>query len=345
MRRFLTIDSLFSVRSGDFHATDKELGPGDVPLVSCGDVNHGLVGFYDIPKANQYQDAVTVAYNGQPLAAKYRPYAFGAKDDIGAFGAKDDIGILEPREPISPRALVYIATMLNARRWRYSYGRKCFKTKLQSVEVEVPVRESKQGTWCLDLGCDLGCIDSLLESVHLDLRPRASAISERPANSSEWMEKRLDQLFDLTRGDFHSLNGLADGEFATVSRTEADNGVVGYYERPDGSTLYAPGLVTVSTVSGDAFVQAEQFIATDNVVVCVPKEQMRRTSSYFIAAMINHQKWRYGYGRQPYIGKLSALTIQLPWQEGRMDEATMEDIVRSQPYWSFVSESTEAIDA
>ena len=329
MRRFLTIDSLFSVRSGDFHATDKELGPGDVPLVSCGDVNHGLVGFYDIPQANQYQDAVTVAYNGQPLAAKYRPYTFGAKDDIG---------ILEPREPMSPRALIYIATMLNARRWRYSYGRKCFKTKLQSVEVEVPVQKSKQGTWCIDLGR----IDTLLGSVPLDMRPRASAVSERPVNGSEWMEKRLDEIFYLTRGDFHSLNRLADGEFATVSRTEADNGVVGYYERPDGSTLYPPGVITVSTVSGDAFVQAEQFIATDNVVVCIPKEQMRRTSSYFIAAMINREKWRYGYGRQPYIGKLSALTIQLPWQEGRMDEATMEDIVRMQPYWSFVSESTEA---
>ena len=73
MRRFLAIDGLFSVRSGDFHATDQELGPGDVPLVSCGDVNHGLVGFYDIPEANQYQDAVTVAYNGRPLSAKYRP--------------------------------------------------------------------------------------------------------------------------------------------------------------------------------------------------------------------------------------------------------------------------------
>ena len=330
MRGYLAIDSLFAVRSGDFHATDKELGPGRVPLVSCGDVNHGLVGFYDIPEANQYQDAVTVAYNGDhPLVAKYRPYVFGAKDDIG---------VLEPREPISPRALVFIAVMLNARRWRYSYGRKCFKTKLESVEVEVPVQESKQGARRIDLGR----IDSLLGGVPLDMRPRASAISERPVNSSEWSEKRLDQLFDLTRGDFHSLSRLADGEFATVSRTEADNGVVGYYERPDESTLYPPGVVTVSTVSGDAFVQAGQFIATDNVVVCLPKEQMRRTSSYFIASMINRQKWRYGYGRQPYIGKLSALTVQLPWREGRMDEAAMEDIVRRQPYWSFVSESTEA---
>ena len=328
MMRFVAIESLFSIRSGDFHATDKELDPGSVPLLSCGDIFHGLVGFYDIPKDKQYHDAITVAYNGQPLAAKYRPYIFGAKDDIG---------ILEPRDHISPQALVYIATVLNATRWRYSYGRKCFKNKLESVEVEVPVRASKQGTWDLDLRH----IDSLLENVRLDMRPSITPVASKcHVPKSEWVKKRLDQLFNLVHGDFHSLKGLANGKIATVSRTEADNGVVGYFERPDGSTLYSPGVITVSTVSGEAFVQVEPFIATDNVVVCIPKEPMRRTSTYFIAAMINHQKWRYGYGRQLYIGKLSALQIQVPWREGCMDETMMEALVHRQPYWNYLSEKS-----
>ena len=130
--------------------------------------------------------------------------------------------------------------------------------------------------------------------------------------TGEWAKRRLDEIFDLIRGDFHSLKDLADGPFPTVSRTEADNGVVGYFERPDGTVLHPHGLITVSTVNGDAFVQMEQFQATDNVVVCVPRRPMRRTSAYFIAGMINSQKWRYSYGRQPYIGKLSALTIRVP---------------------------------
>ena len=107
MRKSVPIRELFHVRSGDFHATSKELGPGSIPLVSCGDVNHGLVGYFDIPVEKQYQDVVTVAYNGQPVAAKYRPYAFGAKDDIG---------ILVPKSPANERALLYVATMLNMSR-------------------------------------------------------------------------------------------------------------------------------------------------------------------------------------------------------------------------------------
>ena len=328
MKRFVPIGSLFTVRSGDFHATSKELSAGSVPLVSCGDINHGLVGYFDIPEGKQYHDVVTVAYNGQPLTAKFRPYVFGAKDDIG---------VLEPRASTSARALIYVATMLNARRWRYSYGRKCFKTKLESVEVELPVRTSKLGKWHLDLDY----IDGVLGNVSLDKRPSAPASSKRSVPDAKWVERRLDKVFDLVRGDFHSLKNLAAGGFATVSRTEADNGVVGYFEQPDGSTLHAPGVITVSTVSGDAFVQATPFIVTDNVVVCIPRESMRSTSAYFIAAMINHQKWRYSYGRQPYIGKLSGLMIRLPWRKGQMDEATMEAVVRNQPYWNYVSEQIE----
>ena len=324
MRKSVLIGALFNVRSGDFHATHRELEPGSIPLVSCGDINHGLVGHFDIPVEKQYRDAVTVAYNGQPLAAKFRPYVFGAKDDIG---------ILVPRSPVNDRALIYVAAMLNAKRWRYSYGRKCFRNKLEAVEIGVPVNVSKQGTWCLDLDY----IDNLLGTVSLDARPEPQSSSKCALPDVEWVERRLDEVFDLVRGDFHSIKGLAERKFATVSRTEADNGVVGYFEQPDGSTIFSPGTITVSTVSGDTFVQVEPFIATDNVVMCIPKERMRPTSGYFVAAMINEQKWRYGYGRQPYVGKLSGLTIRLPWRDGKLDEVTMEAVVSQQPYWGFVN--------
>jgi len=319
MSRSVAIKDLFLVRSGDTHAVDKELAPGEIPLVSCGDVNHGLVGYFQIPEKQQYEDALTVAYNGAPLTAKYRPYRFGAKDDIG---------VLEPKEQMSPRVLLYVATLLNAKRWRYSYGRKCFKKKLESVQIQMPANTAP--------------IEKLLAGVSLDRRPEIATRKESVLPPAEkWVEMRLNDLFDLKRGDFHSLRDLGAGPFATVSRTEADNGVVGYFERPCGSTLYPPGLVTVSTVSGDAFVQMERFQATDNVIILIPRKPMQRTTAYFMAAMINDQKWRYSYGRQPYVGKLSALTIRVPCNNGALDETTIQHMVESQPYWRFVKTNTE----
>ena len=200
MKKAMRIGQLFEVQSGDYHATQRELGPGPIPLVSCGDINHGFVGYFDIPEERQYKESVTVAYNGQPLAAKFRPYVFGAKDDVG---------ILVPRVPMNERALIYVATMLNAKRWRYSYGRKCFKNKLESVEVEVPVCTTTSGCWHLDLNH----IDRLLEGVRFDARPSVKTPTAHSLPKVEWVERRLDQVFNLVRGDFHSIKNLAEGPF------------------------------------------------------------------------------------------------------------------------------------
>lgn len=125
------IKDLFHVNSGDFHAT-KELDPGDVPLISCGDYNNGLVGYYAIPANKQYSKALTVAYNGRPLTTKYHPYKFGSKDDVA---------VLVPKVPMTQAVLLYVAALLKRMIWRYSYGRKCFKEKLQDVKIVLPVRK------------------------------------------------------------------------------------------------------------------------------------------------------------------------------------------------------------
>ncbi|GAH32960.1 unnamed protein product [marine sediment metagenome] len=129
------MDALFDVVSGDFHAT-RELDPGPIPLISCGDVDNGLVGYFDIPADKTYRNCVTVAYNGQPLTSKFHPYVFGAKDDVA---------VLLPRQEMPDTTLTYVAAMLNVMMWRYSYGRKCFREKLRNVRLPIPMRERGVG--------------------------------------------------------------------------------------------------------------------------------------------------------------------------------------------------------
>ena len=80
--RSVALSELFDVRSGDFHAFT-ELDSGNIPLVSCGETNNGVIGRFDIPDDKIYGRCLTVAYNGSwPLLTKYHPYRFGAKDDV-----------------------------------------------------------------------------------------------------------------------------------------------------------------------------------------------------------------------------------------------------------------------
>jgi type I restriction enzyme M protein len=119
---------LFALTPGAFHARS-ELEPGTVPLISCGEENNGVIGYFDIPEESTHERALTVAFNGFPLTTNFHPYRFGAKDDVA---------VLTARDAMSDGVLIYIAALLNRMRWRYSYGRKCYREKLENVSIVLP---------------------------------------------------------------------------------------------------------------------------------------------------------------------------------------------------------------
>lgn len=128
-----TLNELYNLKPGDYHSLS-EIPPGDVPVVSCGDANNGVSGFHDV-KRHLYRGRLTIAFNGMnTLTAKYHPYRFAAKDDVA---------ICLPRRPLRLTTEIFIQTMLNRERWRYSYYRKCFAEKLRRFSVLLPTNDGE----------------------------------------------------------------------------------------------------------------------------------------------------------------------------------------------------------
>lgn len=191
------------------------------------------------------------------------------------------------------------------------------------------------------------------------LRPELLPTPKEPMeNSPDWKSFNVTDIFDLKRGSFHSIARLDEGPYPTISRSSTDNGLIGFYERPERlihkvvenivttkvikATLWKPGTITVSTVTGDAFIQPVPFIATDNVVLLIPKtnyESMRLTTLIFITVMINEVKWRYSYGRQCYQVKFATTDIMLPFKVGKLDEDFMQQAIENASYWKLVNEA------
>ena len=122
----IRLGKLFSLSAGPYHELDR-LSPGNVPVVSCGDNDNGIAGYYDVPA--KYQSALTIALNGNTLTAKFHPYSFSAKDDVA---------VCTPRQSMRTTTLLFVQLMLNRERWRYSYYRKCYLEKLNRFEVALP---------------------------------------------------------------------------------------------------------------------------------------------------------------------------------------------------------------
>lgn len=321
------INDFFEVHSGDYHALT-ELDSGDIPLISCGDLDNGLVGYFEIPTENIYENAVTVAYNGRPLTAKYHPYKFGAKDDVA---------VLVPRTEMEENTLLYVAAQLNNLRWRYSYGRKCFKAKLQNLKIPLPVlRENRDKI-------DQAQVDEFFSDKLSTYIPEPRYSNAVLPSEILWKKFPVSELFEIERGDFHSIADLDPGGSATISRVTTNNGLVGYFEKPDGAVIYPGGQITVSTVGGDAFVQTTSFIATDNVLICLPRRPMKVTTLFFIAFVLNKQKWRYSYGRQPYKAKFERSFLSLPVSpSGEINEDLIAQYVHAASYWPYLQETVFA---
>jgi hypothetical protein len=130
-----SVGELFDLQSGDYHGL-KSLKSGDTPLVSCGKKRNGVVRFVDVPPETIHKEKLTIAFNGQePLTTHYHPYSFASKDDVA---------ICLPRCPFQIATLLFVKYAIENERWRYSYGRKCFKEKLNNLMIKLPVNEDGQ---------------------------------------------------------------------------------------------------------------------------------------------------------------------------------------------------------
>jgi hypothetical protein len=84
----------------------------------------------------------------------------------------------------------------------------------------------------------------------------------------------------------------------------------------------------------------EEFLATDNVVICKSRTKMKLETLFFVAFMLNREKWRYSYGRQCYKEKFAKTITFLPSKEdGSLDEEIIESLVHRAYYWDAVSKS------
>ena len=317
-RQMYSLSDLFELRSGDFH-TAKELDDGDTPLISCGYGDSGLVGYYRIPQELTYRNCITVAYNGQPLLAKYHPYRFGAKDDVA---------VLIPNQELSEETLLYIAAQINLQKWRYSYGRKCFREKLADVTISIPIVSARGN----EDRIEEGDIRAMLPYQLQQLIPQHQTERVLTIPALDWQEWPLSQIFHFKRGMFHSLRELSPGSVPIISCAEKENGIAGFFDIDEGMHRHKLTIAMNGKVLTTKY-HPYQFAAKDDVAVCVPRKHIRISSLLLIQAMLNLERWRYSYGRKCYIAKLQRLCMPLPIKDGWLDEEGIAAVCAAAPYW------------
>lgn len=302
------VNDLFKVIKGK-GGYIRDYDPGTTPLVSATSLHNGVVGFVNVMPEFK-APAITVE--------RVTGSAFVQLADFSA--VPDDVSVLIPKQDMGLDKLYVIASFINNSRWRFSFARKLTPTRLR--DMVIPNVESKPFH---------------LSNPYSILPEAKTKKTSIPVGIPKFKKFQITDLFDIVRGDFHALSRLSYGNTPTVSRVSYDNGIVGYYTKPSKAKLYPALTITVSTVTGDVFVQMQPFIVTDNVLVLLPKAKYIPTTLFFIQTMISREKWRCTYGRQLYKAKFEKTQITLPIKaNGELDENYAKVIIQSSPYWEFL---------
>lgn len=123
---------LFRIKKG-LRLTKANMSEGNVPFIGSTNSNNGLtssVGQAPIHEGN----TITVNYNGSVGEAFYQPIDFWASDDVN---------VLYPKKKYFQRFNQFIAlfviTIIKAERYRFNYGRKWHKQRMEKSSIKLPV--------------------------------------------------------------------------------------------------------------------------------------------------------------------------------------------------------------
>ncbi len=148
-------------------------------------------------------------------------------------------------------------------------------------------------------------------------------------DTTNWEQFRFDEIFEIKKGKRLTKADMIDGDIPYIGATDSNNGITAKISNND--YLHSANTITVSYNGSiaEAYYQAKQFWATDDVNVLYPKFEMNIYSALFLTTIINKEKYRFNYGRKWDKELMKISLIKLPVnEEYNPDWQWIEDYVK-----------------
>lgn len=207
-----------------------------------------------------------------------------------------DLYVLTPKLELKLVEKLFYCYVINANKYRYSYGRAANKT-LKDIELPDEIPE-----WVYKVD-----LDNYYKAIKTDLSHRNLEL-----DTSNWKEFEINQLFDVTGTRTTKIDDLIEtgiGSKPYVTTQATNNGVRGFYNI---STELGNVITIDSAVLGFTSYQADDFSASDHVEKLIPKFSLNKYIGLFLSTIINQERYRYSYGRKFNQIKIRNTKIKLP---------------------------------
>lgn len=156
------LQTMFDIKKGK-RLTKENMDEGTTPFIAAIDSNNGWRDFID-QKPIHAGGTITVNYNGSVGEAFYQPLPFCASDDVN---------VLYPKFDMSVHTALFIATIIKLEKYRFNYGRKWHKERMDKSAINLPAKNGKP---------DFSFMENYIKSLPYsrDLTSTNLVIAERP---------------------------------------------------------------------------------------------------------------------------------------------------------------------
>lgn len=370
--RTFTIGSVFTIFNGrGITLSEVEENPGTLNAVQSGEENNGIIGKISV----RYCREKDYVFTERPCLTVARTGSAGfVSFQTDGCVVGDSAKILQLRyENGSTAVYLFLQTILNKNRFKFSYGRKVTEEKYLGDTIDLPVETDESGSPVIDpKGIyspdgyipDWQFMEDFIQSLnHKPLATANSTDSVPLLDVSNWAFFRLRDLCEIGMGnkmDFSAMS-VEDPNINFVGRSSTNNGVMGRVDEQPGVAPYPAGSLTVALGGslGATHVQVEPFYTSQNVAVLQFDETLVSLKArLFLANMIQFEsRFKYfPFGRELNKYIRTTYGFDLPIQrdadgepiiddslefhrEGYVpDWQFMEDYIRSLPYGDRIAE-------
>ncbi|EPN3899484.1 restriction endonuclease subunit S [Campylobacter upsaliensis] len=326
------VKDVLSIQNGKGITTEEiEENAGDFAVVQSGEENNGVLGKIDL----NYCKLKGYIYTEKPCLTVARSGSAGFvsfQKDGCVVGDSAKI-LLLPDEVAKTEIYLFLHSILTANRFKYDYGRKVTENKYMSDYIDLPAitKGHKKKP-------DFEFMENYIKSLHYKpLTTKNRPKNALPLNIEKWGEFRLGDIFEcsgtfsLVKSDLDEAYGGGGGNVPFISRTTFNNGCDGYVE-VEAKFITKGNCISIGGEGIYAFYQKEDF-ATGTNICTLRNEKLNQYVALFICAVLNHEVYRYSYGRARNLGRVENEIIKLPINhKGELDFDFMENYIKSLPY-------------
>lgn len=296
------ISDIFDIKTGGDLWLEKEI-PGNIPVVSLGFENNGIVGYIQKNNEHHLYPAGSITVSG---------WAGGMKAfvQIKDFYVRGRVKILLPKREMTMQEKFYYCCCFNANAYRYTYGRKSSANRFSDVFIP-----------------SLNEIPKWVNKYNIKKLKTKNRKEELNKNIT-WNKYKIVDIFNIYRGKRLKEEDREPGNIRYYSASQNNNGLTDMISNP----LFVEKNALIYTTFGDCFYIEGEFTASDEISI-MKNPKMNKFSALFLVTIFKQNKFKYQFGRKAFFNKYKDEYIMLPsCSDGTIDWNYMEKFIKALPY-------------